>query len=107
MYPKSGHANHLRSFQPSWFLLFPIWLEYSPDKDAAFYLPCFLFSKPSRHPTQRVFRIDGFRNWKRVRDGKHCVFLNHIRNSPNSFYRIAESSYEDLKNQSQHIQNVF
>ncbi|XP_062143933.1 uncharacterized protein LOC133851507 [Alnus glutinosa] len=26
---------------------------------------------------------------------------------PNSFHRIAERSYEDLKNQSQHIQNVF
>ncbi|XP_059434367.1 uncharacterized protein LOC132167413 [Corylus avellana] len=53
-YPKSGQANHLRSFQPSWFLLFPTWLEYSPDKDAAFCLPCFLFSKPSGHPTQRL-----------------------------------------------------
>ncbi|XP_059458371.1 uncharacterized protein LOC132187966 [Corylus avellana] len=106
-YPKSGQANHLRSFQPSWFLLFPTWLEYSPDKDAPFCLPCFLFSKPSGHPTQRVFTIDGFKNWKRVRDGKHCAFLNHIGKDPNSFHIIAERSYEDLKNQSQHIQNVF
>jgi hypothetical protein len=106
-YPKFGHANHLRSFQPSWFLLFLTWLEYSPDKDTTFCLPCFLFNKPSGHPTQRVFTIDGFRNWKRVRDGKHCAFLNHIGKGPNSFHRIAESSYEDLKNESQHIQNVF
>jgi len=38
---------------------------------------------------------------------KNCDFLNHIRKYPNSFHRIAERSYEDLKNQSQHIQNVF
>ncbi|XP_062158828.1 uncharacterized protein LOC133866325 [Alnus glutinosa] len=67
----------------------------------------FLFNKPSGHPTQRVFTIDGFRNWKKVRDGKNCDILNHIGKDPNSFHRIAERSYEDLKNQSQHIQNVF
>ena len=106
-YPKSGHANHLRSFQPLWFMLFPTWLEYSPDKNAAFCLPCFFFRKPSKHPMQRVFIIDEFRNWKRVRDGKHCAFLNHLGKVPNLFHKIAESSYEDLKNQSQHIQNVF
>jgi hypothetical protein len=88
-------------------MLFPTLLEYSPDKDTVFCLPCFHFSKPSGYPTQRVFTIDGFRNWKRVRDGKHCVFLSHTGRGPNSFHRIAESSYEDLKNKFQHIQNVF
>jgi ribosomal protein L22 len=106
-YPKSGDRNHLRSFQPSWFNLFSSWLEYSRKKDVAFCLPCFLFNKPSRHLTQRVFTIDGFKNWKKVRDGKNCAFLNHIGKDHNSFHRIAERSYEDLKNQSQHIQNVF
>jgi len=106
-YPKSGNPNHLRLFQPSWFSLFPTWLEYSKKKDAAFCLPCFLFNKPSGHPTQRIFTVDGFKNWKKVRDGKNCAFLNHIGKDPNSFHRIAERSYEDLKNQSQHIQNVF
>jgi hypothetical protein len=106
-YPKSGQKDHIRSFQPSWYQLFPTWLEYSRDKDAAFCLPCFLFSKPSGHPMQRVFTIDGFRNLKKVRDGKHCAFLNHIGKDPNSFHRIAEKSYDDLKNQSQYIQNVF
>ncbi|XP_062150389.1 uncharacterized protein LOC133859059 [Alnus glutinosa] len=104
-YPKSGNPNHLRSFQPSWFNLFLTWLEYSKKKDAAFCLPCFLFNKPSGHPTQRVFTIDGFRNWKKVRDGKNCAFLNHIGKDPNSFHRIAKRSCEDLKNWSQHIQN--
>jgi hypothetical protein len=106
-YPKSGDKNHLRSFQPSWYNLFPSWLEYSREKDAAFCLPWFLFNKPSGHLTQRVFTIDGFKSWKKVRDGKNCTFLNHIGKDPNSFHRTAERSYEDLKNQSQHIQNVF
>jgi hypothetical protein len=44
---------------------------------------------------------------ERVRDEKHCAFLNHIEKGFNSFHIIAENSYEDLKNQSQHIQNVF
>ena len=70
-------------------------------------MPCFLFSKPSGHPTQRVFTIDEFRNLKKVRDKKYCAFLNYIGKDPNSFHRIAEKSYNDLKNQSQHIQNVF
>jgi hypothetical protein len=107
-YPKSGDKNHPRSFQPSWFNLFPSWLEYSRNKNASFCLPCFLFNKPCGHPTQRVFTIDGFKSWKKVRDGKNCLFLNHIGKDHNSFHRIAERPYKDLKNQShQHIQNVF
>ena len=47
-YKKSGPKKHRRSFQQSWFQLFPSWLEYSPTKDAVFCLPCFLFHKPSR-----------------------------------------------------------
>ncbi|XP_059431488.1 uncharacterized protein LOC132164990 [Corylus avellana] len=33
--------------------------------------------------------------------------LNQIRKDPNSFHRVVERLYEDLRNQSQHIQNVF
>jgi hypothetical protein len=82
-YPKSGDENYLHSFQPLWFNLFPSWLEYSCGKDAAFCLPCFLFNKPTGHPTQHVFTIDGFNNWNKVRDGKYCAFLNHIEKDPN------------------------
>ena len=106
-YPKSEKQNHLRSFQPSWYNLFPSWLEYFREKDATFCLPYFLFNKPYEHFIQRVFIIEGFRNWKKVRNGKDCVFLSHIGKDLNSFHRIAVKAYEDLKNQSQHIQNVF
>ncbi|XP_028062902.1 uncharacterized protein LOC114266213 [Camellia sinensis] len=86
-YPKSRSTTHLRSFQPSWFKLFPSWLEYSPSKDQA-------------------FTVDGFQNWKKVRDGAKCAFLNHIGKDPNSFHNVTERSCEDLMNQFQHIQKV-
>ncbi|XP_062176084.1 uncharacterized protein LOC133881145 [Alnus glutinosa] len=35
------------------------------------------------------------------------AFSGSAGKDPNSFHRIVERSYEDLKNQSQHIQNVF
>jgi len=106
-YLRSRPESHFRSFQPLWFKLFPSWLEYSSNKDAVFCLSCFLFSKSYGHSTQRVFIIDGFKNLKKVRDEKHCVFFNHILKNPNSLHRIAERLCEDLINQSQHIQKMF
>jgi len=42
------------------FSLFPSWLEYSPLKDAAYRLPCYLFSKkPSGRPDLDVFIVTG------------------------------------------------
>ncbi|XP_028106588.1 uncharacterized protein LOC114305656 [Camellia sinensis] len=107
-YPKSGSTTHLRSFQLSWFKLFPSWLQYSPTKDAAFCLPCFLFYKPcgSGYDGQQAFTVDGFQNWKKVRDGAKWAFLNHIGKYPNSFHNVAERSCEDWMNQFQHIQKV-
>jgi hypothetical protein len=43
-YPLSGPKNHPRRFQASWFTQFLYWLEYSPTKDAAYCLPCYLFT---------------------------------------------------------------
>ncbi|CAL8162116.1 unnamed protein product [Prunus armeniaca] len=105
-YPKSGSVTHQRSFQSSWFKLFPSWLEYSPVKDAAFCLPCYLFNKPSGHSGKNAFTLEGFQSWKKVRDGKNCSFLNHEGKDPNSPHKIAEISCLDLMNQSQHIQKV-
>ena len=61
-YPKSGPEAHPRSFQSSWFKIFPSWLEYSPTKDAIFYLPCFLFNNKPSAPGQNAFILEGFRN---------------------------------------------
>ncbi|XP_023895638.1 uncharacterized protein LOC112007517 [Quercus suber] len=85
---------------------FSKWLEYSPSKDAAFCLPCFLFDKPTRNSGSHVFTKDGFRNWKKVNDGNNCSFLNHMGKEPNSFHRASEQAMIDLMNQSQDIQKV-
>ena len=62
-YPLSRKSDHQRRFQPDWFKMFPNWLEYSPTKDAAFCLPCFLFNKrPTGHPGSNAFTIEGFKN---------------------------------------------
>ena len=74
-----------RRFQDSWFKLFPEWLEYSPSKDIAFCLPCYLFKKSSGRVGSRAFTIEGFRKWKKVNDGENCAFLSHIGKDPNAF----------------------
>ncbi|KAL6491731.1 hypothetical protein OROGR_034096 [Orobanche gracilis] len=78
VFPKSGPETHKRSFQASWFKLYP-WIEYSQSLDAAFCFPCFLFNKPSGlgYYGQQAFTIDGFRNWKKL------AFRGHNEN-PNS-----------------------
>ena len=107
-YNKTKFGRHSRKFKHSWFAIeeFSPWLEYSPSKDAAFCLPCFLFDKPTGNSGSHVFTKDGFRNWKKVNDGNNCSFLNHMGKEPNSFHRASEQAMIDLMNQSQHIQNV-
>ncbi|XLU64474.1 hypothetical protein S245_023683, partial [Arachis hypogaea] len=58
-YPLSGLESHPRRFKAHWFKSFS-WLEYSPEVDAAFCLPCYLFSRKSSPFTSGVFR-----NWKK------------------------------------------
>ncbi|XP_023745466.1 uncharacterized protein LOC111893639 [Lactuca sativa] len=107
VYPKSGPETHKRSFQVSWFKLFP-WFEYSKSLDAAFCFPCFLFNKASGmgHYGQRAFTIDGFQNWKKV-GGKSCAFLQHMGSECTSFHNVAQKSCDDLLNEAQDIWNVF
>jgi hypothetical protein len=103
---KSGPEKHRRSFQDTWYNLFPKWLEYSPTKDAAFCLPCFLFHKPSGNPGKNAFTVDGFRSWKKVRNRTRCAFLSHEGKDFNSSHRVAEQRMDDLMNQPQHIDKV-
>ncbi|KAG7988370.1 hypothetical protein I3843_03G184700 [Carya illinoinensis] len=106
-YPFSGSEKHPRRFQASWFVQFGSWLEYSPSKDAAYCLPCYLFTmKTSQHSGWDVFTVMGFRNWKKINNGKHCAFLNHIGEDPCSCHNNAVKSCEDLLKQSQHIDKV-
>ena len=60
-YPLS-EKQHPR-FQASWFTQFFSWLEYSPSKDAAFCLSCYLFNiKLSGRPGWDVFIAKDFKN---------------------------------------------
>ena len=95
-------------FQGSWYEddRFKSWLEYSPKKDAAFCLPCFLFHKPTGHEGQNTFTVNGFKSWKKVRNGENCSFSLHIGKDLNSTHRIAHKACLDLMNQSQHIDRV-
>ncbi|KAL4639681.1 hypothetical protein ACB092_03G235900 [Castanea dentata] len=97
-----------RSFQGSWYEddRFKPWLEYSPKKDAAFCLLCFLFHKPTGHDGQNAFTVNGFKNWKKVRNGESCSFSLHMGKDLNSTHRFAHKACQDLMNQSQHIDRV-
>ena len=61
-YKKTKFGRHSRKFKHSWFAIeeFSPWLEYSPSKDVAFCLPCFLFDKPTGNSRSHVFTKDGF-----------------------------------------------
>jgi len=60
-YSLSGPKNHPHHFQASWFTQFSSWLEYSPTTDAAYCLPCYLFTmKPVGRPGWDVFITKGF-----------------------------------------------
>ncbi|KAL0009549.1 hypothetical protein SO802_011051 [Lithocarpus litseifolius] len=107
-YKKTKFGSHSCKFKHSWFAIkeFSTCLEYSPSKDAAFCLPCFLFDKPTGNSGSHVFIKDGFQNRKKVNDGNNCFFLNHMGKEPNSFHRASEQAKTDLMNQSQHIQKA-
>ncbi|KAM6540555.1 hypothetical protein CsatB_005002 [Cannabis sativa] len=104
-YQKSEKV-HSRSFQSSWFKLFPSWLEYSPKVNAAFCLPCFLFHAKDGTSGLDAFTINGFRSWNKVR-GKNCAFVAHIRKDINSPHRNAEKALADLMNQPSHVARRF
>ncbi|XP_027088673.2 uncharacterized protein [Coffea arabica] len=95
-----------RRFLFSWYKLFPDWLEFSPTKNAAFCLPCSLFSKPTDRFGSMAFTTSGFRSWKKVNDGKNYAFLNHIGKDPNSSHKVAMQCYHDLGNSLQHLDKI-
>nr|XP_025653256.1 zinc finger MYM-type protein 1-like [Arachis hypogaea] len=107
-YPASGNNNHRRYFQSSWFKKFSSWLEYSPEKDAAYCLPCYLFSKHygARNDGKNAFSELGFSNWKKVNNGVNCAFVCHEGSIPNSPHNLCVKSCDDLMAHSKHINKV-
>ena len=66
----------------------------------------FLFHKPTGHDGQNAFTVNGFKSWKKVRNGESCSFSLHMGKDLNSAHRIAHKACLDLMNQSQHIDRV-
>ncbi|KAL5784586.1 hypothetical protein ACOSQ2_006978 [Xanthoceras sorbifolium] len=98
-YPLTSDGKQNRSFQKSWFERFS-WLEYSIEKNKAFCFPCYLFDNvPSKYPT---FTIDSFHNWKRIKCGIKCPFVQH-EGVYNSHHSSAIQNWYTLKDSSRHI----
>ncbi|KAH8026349.1 hypothetical protein HPB51_020333 [Rhipicephalus microplus] len=78
-FPSMKYGKLSRSFNSNWYRLFP-WLEYSAQADAAFCLPCRMFSTGDNEKS--AFVNGGYSNWKNAleRDGgfrKHENSLVH------------------------------
>ncbi|XP_020426588.1 uncharacterized protein LOC109950855 [Prunus persica] len=81
-----------------------VWLEYSKEKDAAFYLHCYLFKcdfdkqgKAGSH----VFTEKGFKNWRKGPDS----FWDHV-GQVGSLHNKATQHCTDLMNQKQHVETI-
>ncbi|KAK1393092.1 zinc finger MYM-type protein 1-like [Heracleum sosnowskyi] len=103
-YPRTkyGSQTQHRRFQYSWFDKFR-WLEYSPEKNAVFCFPCFIFENKS--PLHPAFTTDGFNYWKRVNDGVRCPFLIHV-GTPTSPHSNDVQNCEELMKVTGHIDKV-
>ncbi|XP_060846280.1 zinc finger MYM-type protein 1-like [Rhopalosiphum padi] len=80
-----GNANKQRSFQHSWYNLFP-WLEYSPKADLAFCFPCRMFNGATglnAGQSEIVYSKTGFKNWKlaTIRFNVHQKTKVHLNSS--------------------------
>ncbi|XP_074592442.1 uncharacterized protein LOC141848299 [Curcuma longa] len=53
-----------------------------------------------------VFTVQGYSDWKIVRNGKKCAFLTHVGSTPCSDHNNALRSCQDLLNQSGHVENI-
>ncbi|KAK1362664.1 hypothetical protein POM88_047138 [Heracleum sosnowskyi] len=95
-YPRTkyGSQTQHRRFQYSWFDKFR-WLEYSPEKDAVFCFPCFIFENKS--PCHAAFTTDGFNCWKRVNDGVRCPFLIHVGTPTSPHSNVVQNCEELMK----------
>ncbi|KAF7148690.1 hypothetical protein RHSIM_Rhsim03G0046700 [Rhododendron simsii] len=102
-YPKDGNG---RRFLASWYKLYLEWLEYSPTKNCAYCLPCYLFAEESGRPGYNAFVDHGFSKWKKVNNGMRCPFAIHVGKDLNSCHRCALDKCHDLLNQAQHIEKI-
>jgi hypothetical protein len=53
-----------------------------------------------------VFTVTGFKNWRKVNNGKNCAFLTHMGKTCNSAHNYAVRCYDNLKNKPSHIEQL-
>ena len=73
-YPLKRIGQQNCTFNPKWFSTYS-WLEYSVERDAAFYFPCHYFSTKSGK-NKDVFTNNGFSDWKHAA-GKNGILEDH------------------------------
>jgi hypothetical protein len=56
----------------------------------------FFTMKRDESPGRNVFIIKGFRNWRKVYEGKHCAFFTHTGEDPCLLHNNAVKSCEEL-----------
>ena len=81
-YPLSGSEKHPHRFSTTRFRLFPSLLEYSKEKDAAYCLTCYLFSKkPSGCPGSDVFTVKNLEIGRKLMMEKVRISYSYWRGS--------------------------
>ncbi|CAN0899078.1 hypothetical protein LINGRAHAP2_LOCUS20051 [Linum grandiflorum] len=101
--PRVYLNNVGRRFNSKWYDEF-CWLEYSPTTHKAYCFPCFLFGGSDKSTSALV--DEGFDNWKRVHQGKECVFLIHVGTSSSSSHNMSVAACVDLMRPASHIDKV-
>lgn len=81
--------------------MYPSWLEYSIEKDAAYCMYSYLFKPHNEEGGGDVFTTEGFRNWKKIEK-----LESHV-GGPTSVHNKACEEVDNLLNQKQSIQISF
>ncbi|CAN1779064.1 Zinc finger MYM-type protein 1, partial [Linum perenne] len=97
------YNDKARKFQQHWYKEFN-WLEYSSTTHKAYCFPCFLFGENEKSTSALLH--DGFDGWKRVHQGKECVFRVHIGTSSSSVHNRCVAYGIALMKPSTHIDQV-
>ncbi|KAK8712875.1 hypothetical protein V6N13_148103 [Hibiscus sabdariffa] len=99
-FPKTNIAGKNGRFIPNWFQKHGSWLEYSVEKDAAFFFVCYLF-KDDNSVGGDAFVGSGFRAWNRI-----DAFVKHVGGHM-SAHNQELARLNDFKNQKTSISSGF
>lgn len=91
-FPKRTYSDKVQS--PAWYHQYS-WLEYSVQKDAAFCFPCCFFGSCiiGRGRPEKVFTLNGFRDWKHATGNKGAL-LSHNNNYSHTQSMVAWEQFK-------------